>query len=83
MYLANLGSQKKNNLSASGAVVKRCSHTNSYVQSDFNGPHFLALSSFPPFCQSCHSLSQQREGEGESMLCQLSRVTSAFTLFWV
>lgn len=61
--------------------MKQCSHTNSYVQSDFNGPHFLALSSFPPFCQSCHSLSQQREGKRESMLCQLSRVTSAFTLF--
>lgn len=46
------------------------------------GITFLALSSFPPFCQSCHSLGQRREGEGESMLCQLSRVTSAFTPFF-
>lgn len=45
------------------------------------GLTFLALSSFPPFSQSCHSLGQQREREKESTLCQLSRVTSALVLF--
>jgi len=41
------------------------------------GLTFLALSSFPPFSQSCHSQGQQRESERGRMLCQLSRVTSA------
>lgn len=42
---------------------------------------FSALSSFPPFSQSCHSAGQQREGARESTLCQLSRVTFALLLF--
>lgn len=45
------------------------------------GLTFLALSSFPVSCQTCHSLSQQRLCGGARLLCQLSRVTSAFKPF--
>lgn len=81
-YYKNTGIQPDVYLANSVSSQRCCSENNvptPIVTSNLilMGLTFLALSSFPPFSQSCQSVGQQREGERENMLCQLSRVTSA------
>lgn len=64
----------------STTTEKPCSH-NSYVQSQFNGPHFFSPQLISSFLSDLSLTQPAESGGGGRLLCQLSRVTSALKPF--